>query len=123
MSLHHLQDMQNQADRIILHMYRIDEIKGDLTTTAFTNPPTIEFLRENQNLIVDTANFPATFRDRLIASIDNLDENTGGLLINSDNYQALRTLSTKYNKRINSIYTDPPYNTDASKILYKKSCW
>lgn len=102
-----------------IDMYRIDEIKGDLTTTAFTNPPTIEFLRENQNLIVDTANFPATFRDRLIASIDNLDENTGGLLINSDNYQALRTLSTKYNKRINSIYTDPPYNTDASKILYK----
>ncbi len=102
-----------------IDMYCIDEIKGDLTTTAFTNPLTIEFLRENQNLIVDTANFPATFRDRLIASIDNLDENTGGILINSDNYHALRLIKTRYTKRIQSIYIDPPYNTDATPILYK----
>ena len=102
-----------------IDMYRIDEIKGDLTTTAFTNPPTIEFLRENQNLIVDTANFPTTFRDRLIASIDNLDENTGGLMINGDNFHALNLLTGKYANNIQSIYIDPPYNTNASEILYK----
>ena len=100
-------------------MYRIDEIKGDLTTIAFTNPPTIEFLRENQNLIVDTANFPTTFRDRLIASINNLDENTGGLMINSDNFHALRLVHTKYKSQIDAIYIDPPYNTDSVPILYK----
>lgn len=104
-----------------IDMYRIDEIKGDLTTTAFTNPPTIEFLRENQNLIVDTANFPATFRDRLIASIDNLDENTGGLMINGDNFHALKLLDAKYKKKISCIYGDPPYNAKSSEILYKNS--
>ena len=104
-----------------IDMYRIDEIKGDLTSTAFTNPPTIEFLRENQNLIVDTANFPATFRDRLIASIDNLDENTGGLMINGDNFHALKFLNNKYNGQINYIYIDPPYNAKSSTILYKNT--
>lgn len=103
-----------------IDMYRIDEIKGDLTT-ALTNPPTIEFLRENQNLIVDTANFPATFRDRLIASIDNLDENTGGLMINGDNFHALKLLDAKYKKKISCIYGDPPYNAKSSEILYKNS--
>lgn len=103
-----------------IDMYRIDEIKGGLTT-ALTNPPTIEFLRENQNLIVDTANFPATFRDRLIASIDNLDENTGGLMINGDNFHALKLLDTKYKKKISCIYGDPPYNAKSSEILYKNS--
>ena len=102
-----------------IDMYRIDKIKGDLTTTAFTNPPTIEFLRENQNLIVDTANFPATFRDRLIASIDNLDENTGGLMINGDNFHALKLLDAKYKNKIPAIYIDPPYNSPSSEVLYK----
>lgn len=104
-----------------IDMYRIDEIKGDLTTTAFTNPPTIEFLRENKNLVVDTANFPATFRDRLIASIDNLDENTGGLMINGDNFHALNFLSKRYKNNIDNIYIDPPYNADSSEILYKNT--
>ncbi len=75
-----------------IDMYAIDEIKGDLHTTAFTNPPSIDFLKENQNLIVDTKNFSTTFRDRLIASIDDIDEKTNGLMINSDNYQAINLL-------------------------------
>lgn len=103
-----------------IDMYRIDDlIEGELQHTAFTNPPSMEFLRENQNLIVDTANFDSIFRDRLIASINDLDKNTGGLMINSDNFHALRVLNSKYHDKINAIYTDPPYNTDASKILYK----
>lgn len=102
-----------------IDMYAIDEINGDLHTTAFSNPPSIEFLKENQNLIVDTKHFPTTFRDRLIASIDNIDENTNGLMINSDNYQALRLIKNLYNNKIQVIYIDPPYNTDATPILYK----
>lgn len=102
-------------------MYAIDEINGDLHTTAFSNPPTIKFLKENQNLIVDTKNFPTTFRDRLIASIDNIDENTNGLMINSDNYHALNLLQEKYRSSISCMYGDPPYNAKSSEILYKNS--
>lgn len=102
-----------------IDMYAVDEIKGDMLTEGFTNPPTAEFLKQNDKLIVDTKHFSSDFKERLIASIDNLDEQTGGLMINSDNYQALNFMSDKYSEQIKLIYIDPPYNTDASKILYK----
>lgn len=102
-----------------IDMYAIDEMKADLNAIAFSNPPSIEFLKENQNLIVDTQNFPTIFRDRLIESVDNIDEKTNGLMINSDNFQAINLLSEKESEKIDCIYIDPPYNTDASKILYK----
>lgn len=94
-------------------MYAIDEAEG------FTNPPTMEFLRQNQNLIVDTHNFTAQFRDRLISSIDNLDEQTNGVMFNADNFHALELLQSAYKEQISSIYIDPPYNTNSSEILYK----
>lgn len=102
-----------------IDMYAIDEIKGDIHTTSFSNPLSVDFLKENQNLIVDTKNFSTAFRDRLIASIDNIDERTNGLMINSDNFQAINLLTEKESERVDCIYIDPPYNTDASKILYK----
>lgn len=104
-----------------IDMYRIDEIKGDLTTTAFTNPPTIEFLRENKNLIVDTKFFPRTFVERLISSIENLDYTTNGVMIHSDNSQGVRFLINRFKQNVQSIYIDPPYNTPFSQILYKNN--
>ena len=94
-------------------MYAIDEAEG------WTNPPSLDFLRQNQNLLIDTKHFNDGFKERLVASIDQLDEQTEGLLIHSDNYQAIRVLMNKYSESIRLIYIDPPYNTDASKILYK----
>ena len=35
-----------------IDMYAVDEIEGDLMCCAFTNPPSIEFLQENQNLLI-----------------------------------------------------------------------
>ena len=102
-----------------IDMYAIDEVEGDLTTIGWTNPPTMEFLRQNQNLVVDTKHFSTDFKERLVASIDDLDERTGGLMIHADNYQALRLLGSKYTGQITCTYIDPPYNTDATPILYK----
>jgi len=104
-----------------IDMYAINEIKGDLHTTAFSNPLTVDFLKENQNLIVDTKNFSTTFRDRLVASIDNIDERTNGLMINADNFHALNLLQEKYRKGISCVYGDPPYNAKSSEILYKNN--
>jgi adenine-specific DNA-methyltransferase len=57
----------------------------------------------------------------------NIDEQTNGLLINSENFQALELLQEKYKKAIGGIYIDPPYNTNASEIIYrngyKNSSW
>lgn len=104
-----------------IDMYAIDEVTESLTSVGFTNPPSIEFLRQNQNLIVDTKFFDEQFKDRLIASFDKLDEITNGLMLNADNYHALSLLQSKYETKIDTIYIDPPYNTDASKILYKNN--
>ena len=94
-----------------VRLFAIDEIKG--------YPLTVEFLKENPFLVLDTAFFSKEFKQKLISSIDNLDEQCNGLMINSENFQALQLLQEKYKENIDCIYIDPPYNTDASKIIYK----
>jgi adenine-specific DNA-methyltransferase len=42
-----------------------------------------------------------------------------GELVHADNYAALRTLEPAYRERVQCIYIDPPYNTDAGPISYK----
>lgn len=103
-----------------IDMYAINELETDLDhTEPFTEVPSILFLKQNPNLIVDTKHFSEEFKNRLMAEFEDLDKKTGGLLLNSDNYQAIRLLKQTYNGKIKLEYTDPPYNTDASKILYK----
>ncbi len=78
-------------------------------------------LKNNLGLIVDTSIYSKYFQDKLIKVIDDLDEHINGLMINSDNFQALNLLWEKYNNKISVIYVDPPYNTSASEIFYKNS--
>ncbi len=104
-----------------VRLFAIDEIKGDVVTEAYSEPLTIEFLKQNQFLVLDTAFFDTKFKHQLIASMENVDEQTNGLLINSENFQALELLQEKYSNRIKNIYADPPYNTSASEIMYKNS--
>lgn len=111
-----------------IEMYAIDEIKADMHTLGFSLPLSVEFLKQNQNLVVDTRHFDAIFRDKLIATIDNFDEQCDGLLINSENFQALNLLQQKYNKKIDSIYIDPPFNLGENadylyRVDYKNSTW
>lgn len=104
-----------------IKLFAIDKIEGDLEIPAFSRPLTIDFLKANKNLVLDTCHFSRTFRNRLIASIDNLDERTNGLLIHSDNFQGLRFIENKYQEKIQTVYIDPPYNTPFSQILYKNN--
>ncbi len=102
-------------------LFSIHEIDKNLLNTEYTEPLSVEFLKENPNLVLDTCHFDSDFKDRLIASLDNLDNATDGLLIHGENFQALNLLTKKYRESIKSIYIDPPYNTDASAILYKNN--
>ena len=104
-----------------VRLFAIDEIKGDLTTEAYSVPLTMEFLEQNPFLVLDTAFFSKQFKHKLMASMENVDRDCNGLLINSDNYQALELLRNKYNQAINCVYIDPPYNAKSSEILYKNS--
>ncbi|MBQ9044647.1 MAG: site-specific DNA-methyltransferase [Oscillospiraceae bacterium] len=102
-------------------MYAIDEVEPAIGVEGWTDPPSMEFLRQNQNLLIDTKHFSDDFKMRLVATIDHLDEQTSGLMIDSDNYQALKLLYDKYYKWFNNVHIDPPYNTDTSGFLYKNN--
>lgn len=104
-----------------IEMYAIDEIKADVVSVGFLLPLSVDFLKQNQNLVVDTRHFDASFRDRLLATIDNLDEQTDGVMINADNFHALNLLQERYDGNISCVYGDPPYNAKSSEILYKNT--
>ena len=78
-------------------------------------------------LVLDTKHFSEEFKDKLLGEFDNLDEETNGLLINSENFQALNLMQEKYKSTIEQIYIDPPYNTESNEIIYqngfKHSSW
>ncbi|MYF53950.1 MAG: site-specific DNA-methyltransferase [Gammaproteobacteria bacterium] len=109
---------KSQLDEWIQH-FAIDEIDGDLDTPGFTNPLTLDFLAVNQGLVLDTKFFEDEFKERLLASIADFDSQSDGLLVHSENFQALNLLQNRYREQIQCIYIDPPYNTTAKDILYK----
>ncbi|MBS3950729.1 MAG: site-specific DNA-methyltransferase [Peptococcaceae bacterium] len=108
-----------------VRLFAINEIKPkkgnlfEVDVKAFTVPLTLDFLEQNPHLVLDTAFFPREFREVLVQSIDGLDENIDGVLIHSENFQALQLLGERYREEIKCIYVDPPYNTNASEIAYK----
>src|SRR5690606_8862617 len=61
------------------------------------------------------------FKSTLLASFENLDEAIDGVLIHSENFQALNLLQERYREQVKCIYIDPPYNTSASEIMYKNT--
>lgn len=61
------------------------------------------------------------FKARLIASIENFDEQCDGLLIHSENFQTLNLLRERYRAQVKCVYIDPPYNTGGDGFAYKDS--
>ena len=78
-----------------------------------------KFLKSQPTLPLDTRHFGADFTHRLLASFDDLDGVTDGLLIHSENWQALRLMDEKYREGMRCVHIDPPYNTSTSGFLYK----
>ena len=83
----------------------------------------LEKLQQNQpHLVVDTSLYPPRYQQKLLTLLSeewDLDANTDGVLIHSDNFQALNLLQARYREQVKCIYIDPPYNTNASEIIYK----
>ena len=102
-------------------LFSIDEINGNLIGADYSEPLTVEFLKQHPNLVLDTVHFDSDFKDRLLSRMPTLDADTDGVLIHGENFQALNLLTAKYRDSLKAIYIDPPYNTDASAILYKNN--
>ncbi len=74
----------------------------------------------------DTKHFDDEVKYKILALFDNLDEECDGVLIKSDNYQALNTTMPKYRELIDLIYIDPPFNTGSDFYYndnYQDSTW
>ena len=82
------------------------------------------FLKANPYLVLDTRHFDQGFKDRLLealSEIEPLDEQTDGLLLRGENFQALNLLQARYAGLVQCIYIDPPYNTGNDGFLYRDS--
>ena len=111
-------------------LFAIDELKGDLAATAYSNPLKSKFLKENPYLVLDTRHFKQTFKDKLLAALSDagpIEKQLSGLLVHGENFQALNLLQERYREQVKCIYIDPPYNTPSSEIMYrndyKHSSW
>jgi adenine-specific DNA-methyltransferase len=104
-----------------VRLFAIDEIEGKLLVPAYSVPLTVDFLKVNNNLLLDTRFFSAEFIARLIERIDGLDDKLSGVLVHSENFQALKLMGHRYREQVKCIYIDPPYNTASSSIPYKNN--
>lgn len=71
------------------------------------------------SLVVDTRLFEQAFTDTLLSQIGDLDAQTTGWLVRSENYQALALLQQQFGGGVRCIYIDPPYNTGSDGFLYR----
>ncbi|OQC40773.1 MAG: DNA methylase [Acidobacteria bacterium ADurb.Bin051] len=88
-------------------------------TPGYSVPLTVEFLKAHPTLMVDTRHFDAAFTARLLEAIGDVDEQTDGVLLHSENFQALSLMQARYEEQVQCVYIDPPYNAPKSEIAYK----
>ena len=102
-----------------VNLFAIDEIEGDLTTPSYSEKLKPEFLKANPTLTMDTQHFDAGFTVRLLEAMGDVDDQTDGVLLHSENLQALALMRARYGKQVQSVCVDPPYNTGDDGFAYK----
>ena len=110
-----------------VRLFAVDEIKGNKKSPAYSVPLSVEFLKANPKLPVDTRFFDNSFAGELAGSLDSIDEISTGTFFNGENHQTLNLITSQYASSIRCIYIDPPYNTENDEFLYKdnyrRSSW
>ena len=101
-------------------LFGIDEDRIDLFNLGKDKiGKRVEFLKARPTLVLDTKHFDQGFVDRLLGDFSDLAKMTDGVLIHSENGQALNLLQERYREQVKCIYIDPPYNTGTDGFLYK----
>ncbi len=101
-----------------VRLFAIDKIKKDLNQPGYSNPLTAEFLNAQPFLPVSTRCFGSTFASRLLHGLDEVSV-LNGVLVNSENFHALKQIMPQLRGTIRFIYIDPPFNTGDDGFLYK----
>ncbi|WP_018948372.1 DNA methyltransferase [Thioalkalivibrio sp. ALMg11] len=109
-------------------LFRIGEEQADLfTSDEKKQERRVAFLKEHPTLVIDTSHFEQNFNDKLLESFGDLDDNIDGIMLHSENWQALNFIAPKFGKQIECQYIDPNYNTEKDvfpyKDGYKRSTW
>ena len=113
----------NEARSVVLSEIASNEAQKAEWSATFG----VEVVDPNQLLLthptlpIDTRHFDGAFTRRLLAACPDIERETTGLLLNSENLQALRLLSESYRGKVKCVYIDPPYNTGGDDFLYKDS--
>jgi adenine-specific DNA-methyltransferase len=102
--------LQQWSDNVALDL---DQFKQDIQADDWLKQ------ERHRHLMVDTGLFDTEFKATILSEIDGLDEQCDGLLINSDNFQALQLIRQKYTDTVKCTYIDPPYNTSEDGFIYK----
>jgi len=86
---------------------------------------------EDKKLPIDTRYFDEDFKYELLEKISenvDIEDALDGLLIKSENWQALNTILNKYREKVQTIYIDPPFNKEQDadylyRVKYKDATW
>ncbi|MFW6154234.1 MAG: site-specific DNA-methyltransferase [Planctomycetota bacterium] len=103
------------------NLFHVDEEENNLfnSNAKSKKDKRVGFLKGYPTLVLDTKHFDQDFVDRLLASFDDLDGMTDGLLVHGENFQALNLLLEKHRETVKCVYIDPPYNTGNDEFIYK----
>lgn len=102
-------------------LHTLDGINEDFAAVTYSEPLTVEFLKAHPSLMVDSRNFDVGFSQQLLGAIEDVDDQTDGIIFHSENRQALSFMQQRFRKGIECIHIDPPYNTATSGFLYKNT--
>lgn len=103
-------------------LFHIEVDQPDLFTSGTSKGSRrVSFLKTHPALLIDTKHYAPILVDELLSLYTDLDTFTDGILVHSENYQALRLLTEKYRASMQCVYIDPPYNSKTTEILYKNT--
>ncbi len=112
-------------EAVLKNRNQLDEWRDDLNIVKPNEKPNILEL-QSYSYPIDTRHFDLEFKYKVLSQFENIEDELSGLLIKSENYQALKFLEPKYidkkgDGKIKCVYIDPPYNTGNDGFVYKDS--
>jgi len=120
--------LENVVEEILKNTKQLKEWKDLLGIEVKSKKDLIERQtiqgKEWKKLPLDTRYFGIGFKIKLLEALSErnaLDEILDGILIKSENWQALNLLLNKFKGKIQCIYIDPPFNTGTNEFLYKNN--
>jgi len=106
-------------------LHSLHELPADVMRAPYNEPLTTDYLKAHPSLMLDTRNFDTGFVARLLEEAGDLRGRSDGVLVHSENYQALSLVRSALSEKIKCVYVDPPYNTELDRetgaFLYKDS--